>query len=254
MAVPNFQYVGGDTILHRLHPLSKLLVLSLAILSLFAFYQWYVAAALCALVIALHLPRGIGLGRAVRVAKSLLPFVLIVLLLHIFLIGRSSPLEVRVLSGFLQGLRITTILVAAGLFLAVTDPIDLADAVMHLLRPLRRLRLRVADLAIVVMIVFSFLPLLATEASRLRTAHGVRCGFRSRGLLRVRWITPLLAPLVLSLFRRAEELELSMTARCFSFGGYIELRETPVVGRLDLAVCVLGVLLFLAGLYCATSN
>jgi energy-coupling factor transporter transmembrane protein EcfT len=92
----------------------------------------------------------------------------------------------------------------------------------------------------------SFMPLMSREASRLRTAQAVRCGFR-RGFGVIGEVLPLLVPLIVGVFRRADELERSMMARYFELG----VRRPPSdrAGRLDTAVCLIGLVLFIVGLY-----
>ncbi|MCK4236919.1 MAG: energy-coupling factor transporter transmembrane protein EcfT, partial [Candidatus Krumholzibacteria bacterium] len=166
-----------------------------------------------------------------------------------FFVGRSDPLWANVLRGLLQGLRIAVILAAASLFLTVTDPVDLSDSILRAMEPLKRRGVRVGDLSLMLMIVFSFLPLIADEARRLRTAQAVRCGFHRWGLGMLKEVIPLLAPLVIGIFRRAEEMELSLAARCYNLERPRSSYTRSRVGRLDLVVFSASVLLFIFGLY-----
>lgn len=253
MAVPRVHYIAGDTILHRLYPLSKLLVLMLLSISVFIFDQWYVAVAVSVLLVLLYLHKGIGIELLQQIVRPLPLFVVLIVCAHIFLIRSSGSVAADAGAGLLQSLRVVDVLMAAGLFLAVTDPIDLSDSVIRAMLPLRKFGVRVGELALIVMIVFSFLPLITEETKRLRTAQVVRCGFQGRGLGVLRGIIPLLAPLVVGTFRRADEIELALAARCYNLDRPRSAAATVRMGRLDLIVCALGVLLFIAGL-CVTSS
>ena len=133
MAVPSLQYASGDTLLHRLHPLSKLYVLVVVTVSAFLFGGWYVPAALISMLILLHLNRDIGLRRFGRFVRPLPVFLVLIVLANVFLVDNPGGMHEGIARGLLQGLRVVIVLVAAGLFLAVTDPVDLSDAALQAL-------------------------------------------------------------------------------------------------------------------------
>ncbi len=131
--------------------------------------------------------------------------------------------------GAVYSFRLALLVGFAALLTLTTSPIDLADALERLLRPLERVRVPVRDLVMMISLSLRFIPTLLEEAERIRTAQLSR-GARFTGSLRARinGLVPLIVPLFISAFRRAEELALAMDARCYTGGSqrttYRELR------------------------------
>jgi len=240
---------AGDTFLHRLHPLVKLLVAVLVSVAAFLFPSWIVPAALAVFLAALYAPGSIGFGRLRAVMKPLPLFIAIIVLANMFLVHREGSWRGSAGAGLVQSLRVVVIIIAANLFLAVTDAVDLADSVLRVLAPLRRFGLRVGELSLMTMIAFSFIPLMADEARRLQLAQAVRCGFPRSVLGTVRGAIPLVAPLMIGVFRRADEIDLALQARCYRIDAPRSSLRHPGLGMVDYLVGAGCVLIFLAGLY-----
>lgn len=248
MGVPVLRYIDGDGCLQRRHPLVKLAILVLFCAGLFLFEGWRAPAVLGVVLLAAHaLVKG-GPGRYLEVAKRFVFFLLVIVAAHIFLMRGIDSLSSRALSGLAQGLRVFDLLVAAGLFLAVTDPVDLSDSLVDFLRPVGGTGRRLEAASLMIMVVFSFLPLVAEEAERLRTAVGTRCGFGGSLVSRIRSAVALLAALVVGVMRRAEELEVSLTARRYTLDR-VSRGAGAGPGAWDVALLVIFILFFAAGLY-----
>jgi energy-coupling factor transporter transmembrane protein EcfT len=248
MSVPVIRYLQGDGCLHRRHPLVKLAILVLLYAALFIFGGWHVPAALGIVLLSAHACVRGGAARYLEVARRFIPFLLFIVAAHIFLIRGAGPFSSRVSSGLVQGLRVFDLLVATSLFLAVTDPVDLSDSFIDLLRPLAGDGRRLEAVSLMLTIAFGFLPLVGEEAGRLGTAVGTRCGFGGNLRLRARNAVALLAALVVGVMRRAEELETSLAARKYSFGRVRRLTGTGP-GAWDIALLVIALSIFAVGLY-----
>jgi energy-coupling factor transport system permease protein len=242
-------YTSGSTMIHGLHPLSKLFVLMLVCVAAFLFEPWYVASALAVAIALLHAPREIGMKRLLSVLRPLPLFVALIVLANIFLIPRLGPWWRNAETGLLQAVRVVTVIMGANLYLAVTDPIDLSDAVLRMVRPFRRFGLRTGELSLMVMIVFSFIPLMTEEARRLQIAQAVRCGFPRRGVNAVKTAVYLLTPLVIGVFRRTDEIDASLRVRCYRIDAPRSSLPNSRAGMLDYLVCAASVMIFLAGVY-----
>jgi energy-coupling factor transporter transmembrane protein EcfT len=249
MAAFMAQYKAGDSFLHRLHPLVKLFVTVLACVSAFVFTPWIVPATLAVALMLLHAPRLIGFARLLAVLKPLPLFIAIIVLANVFLVNREAAWWWGAEVGLVQALRVVVIIVAVNLFLAATDAVDLSDCVLRSVKPLARTGIRLGELSLMTMITFSFIPLMADEARRLQLAQAVRCGFPKHGVGAVRAAIPLLSPLVVGLFRRADEIDLALRARCYRMNAPRSSIVPSGPGRIDCLVCAASVLLFLAGLY-----
>ncbi len=243
------QYAAGDTFLHRLHPFAKLLVAALVSIAAFVFVSWIAVAALGALLALLHAPKAIGFARLRAVFASLPLFVALIVLANVFLVRGEAIWWRNAVAGLAQSLRIVVLIAAANLFLAVTDPIDLSDAVMRALAPLKRFGLRIGEISLMTMIAFSFIPLMADEVRRLQLAQAARCGFPKRGPAAIRAAVPLMAPLVIGVFRRAEEIDTALRVRCYRMDAPRSSLRGAGWGRPDVVVCAAALVVFVAGLY-----
>ncbi|WP_207956181.1 energy-coupling factor transporter transmembrane component T [Rubrobacter marinus] len=146
--------------------------------------------------------------------------------------------------------RILLLVGAAGLLTATTSPLALSDGVEDLLSPLKKLRLPVHEVAMMMSIALRFVPTLAEEADRIRKAQAARGADFSEGGLwrRARAMLPVLVPLTIGAFRRADELAEAMESRGYRGGeGRTRYRElhfgprdglAPVVAVLVVAVAV----------------
>lgn len=249
MTVPYIQFVEGDTYLHRRHPLAKLVVLLVLIAGLLLFRSWIVPVVAAVLMLAAYAKADLGIARYLGVARRFLLFALLIVLAHLLLIRQSGSVPDRLVSGSVQAVRIFDLLVSASLFIAVTDPVDLTDALVRKIRPLERVGLNAGELSLTLMIVFSFLPLMGDEVERLATAQGTRCGFESSPVSRIRNSVPLLGALVVGVMRRAEELELSLAARRYDMtGARLEDGGMRITGA-DYIFGAIAVALFAAGVY-----
>ncbi len=212
------QYYPGQTWIHRLDPRAKLFFVILVMVSLFAGTRWidlivwttfYIMAYSCSRV-----PLSV-------VAGSVRPFFWILALtffLQFFLPGKGELLtiEARIVQAAFYTIRLTLFILYSSLLTLVTSPLEIADALETLLKPLKRLRVPVHDLAMMVSIAIRFIPTIIEEAERIRKAQQVR-GVSYRGSLprRIRALIPLVIPLFMSTMQRAEELAVSMEARCY---------------------------------------
>ena len=249
MAIPGIQFVEGDTYLHRRHPMAKLIVFLMLIAGLLLFRNRAVPVAAGVLLFASYLSAGLGAGRYLRIAGRFLFFALLIVFAHLILLRQSGSVPERLMSGLVQAVRIFDLLVLAGLFTAVTDPVDLTDALIRGLRPLEKAGARTGELSLMLMIVFSFLPLMGYEVERLAIAQGTRCGFGRGPVLRIRNSVPLLGALVVGIMRRSEELELSLAARRFDMTSARRMDGGLRMAGADYMFSAIAAALFAVGVY-----
>ena len=128
---------------------------------------------------------------------------------------------------------------------------DLVAAATRALAPLRRIGLRVGEISLMTMIAFSFIPLMADEVRRLQLAQAVRCGFPKRGPAAIRAAVPLLAPLVIGVFRRADEIDTALHVRCYRMDAPRSSFRGAGWRRADSLVCAAGAHHLFRGVVCA---
>ena len=247
------QFFPGDTFVHRLDARTKILATVCYIVAVFSCERLW-----------LYLLPALATVLAARVAKinaralfrGLKP-VLFILALTAALNMLYTPGEVIfswwkltvTREGVYLALRMMTriVLLITGTFLLTytTSPIRLTDGLEQLLAPLKRLRVPVHELAMMMSIALRFIPTLIEETDKIMSAQKARgADFESGGLLkRAKALIPLLVPLFVSAFRRADELATAMECRCYHGG---EGRTRLHVSRLaagDYAVLTVSVLL-----------
>ncbi len=223
------RYLALDSPVHRLDPRTKFvgtMALMVAALSAHSFSALFIFAALLALTTILaNLPVHMVLAN-LRAFVWLFTFTLG---LHAFLTPGaplwSMPLTHWSVSaeGLRTGaffcLRLATVVIAAALMTLTTSPMQLTAGLERLFAPAKRIGVPVAELALMVSIALRFIPVLVDEAERLRKAQVSRgADFSGHPIRRARSLVPLLIPLFVSAFERADRLALAMESRCYQPG------------------------------------
>lgn len=253
------QYVPGDSLVHRLDPRTKIIIIFLFVLVVFfANSVWsYGLLALYAL--------GSAFSTKIRpsyIIKGLTPvwfLIIFTFILHL-IVTREGEVLFEVFSfsiysgGVAQGaaisLRFFLLILVTSLLTLTTTPIEITDAIESLLHPLKRFKFPVHELALMMSISLRFIPTLMQETEKISKAQASRgVDFRTGPVKeRVKAVVPLLVPLFVSAFKRAEELAMAMEARGYQGGeGRTKLRELRVERR-DILMFVLFVFIII-GLY-----
>ena len=248
------QYFPGHSFVHKLDPRTKLLAVVLYIVALFlakSFITYGIMFLLLAVSIAIS---KVPLKSIVRGLKPVVFIVVFTAILNLFYTpGDHALVKVWILTITLEGvfnaffMVVRILMLIAGTFLLTytTSPILLTDALENLLGPLKKIKVPVHELAMIMSIALRFIPTLIEETDKIMSAQRARgADFESGNLIqRAKALIPLLVPLFISAFRRADELAVAMECRCYHGGeGRTRLRQLHYVGR-DYFVLVLFVVL-----------
>ena len=222
------QYFPGDTVIHRLDPRTKLLMVIVYIVALFLckwFVSYGVALAFLATVIILS---KIRLKALFKGLKPLLIIILFTAVLNIFYTDGTVLVEFWIfritreglINAFFLVLRIMLLVMGTFLMTYTTSPIALTDGLESLLSPLKKLRFPVHELAMMMSIALRFIPTLIEETDKIISAQKARgADFETGNLFRrAKALVPILVPLFVSAFRRADELATAMECRCYHGG------------------------------------
>jgi energy-coupling factor transport system permease protein len=252
------QYYPGDSLLHRLDPRAKFIAVSALAVALFvrdSFAGLAVYAAAAALAYALS---GVPLVWFWRAFRPLLWLVALTFVAQVIF----APGEPFFSYGFVHlswrglelaaflSLRLVVLVLVGSVLTRTTPSIALTDGLAWLGRPLRRLRVPTDELALMVTIALRFIPTLLVELDTIMRAQRARgADFRRGGLReRSRSLVPVLVPLFVLSFRRADELALAMEARCYR-PGTARTRLHPLrAGWADAALLVATAAVIAAGL------
>ena len=236
------QFFPGNTIVHRLDPRTKLMAVILYIVALFnaksPLTYAVVAAVLAVCIVASRVPMK-SLTRGLKPVYVIVAFTAV---MNIFFTGGTAVGE-----GWLLGhityegltaaiymvLRIVMLIMGTFLLTYTTSPIALTDGLENLLGPLKKLHLPVHELAMMMSIALRFIPTLIEETDKIMSAQKARgADFESGNIFqRAKALVPILVPLFISAFRRADELATAMECRCYHGGeGRTALARAAVSG------------------------
>ncbi|MBR3691548.1 MAG: energy-coupling factor transporter transmembrane protein EcfT [Clostridia bacterium] len=251
------QYFPGNSPVHKLDPRYKILLTLLFIVTLFLAGGLITYLVCAAFLIGVILISRISLR---MVLKSIAPIgilILITAVLNIFYTpGETELLSFWVFRITLEGVysalrmiaRIAMLVAGSSILTYTTSPILLTDAIESLLSPLRVLHVPVHEISMMMSIALRFIPTLIEEADKIMSAQKARgADFESGNLLRrVKAMIPLLIPLFVSAFRRADELALAMECRCYNGGEGRTRLHTLKASPRDHAIFFSVLLLFVA--------
>ena len=251
------QYFPGKTIIHRLDPRTKLLGTVAYIVALFLASHVVTYAILLAVLAALIAISKVGIKSIMRGMRPVLIIIAITAVLNLFYTpGEGEPLaSFWVFTIYAEGiwaavfmiLRIAMLITCTFLLTYTTSPIMLTDGLEKLLSPLKVVHVPIHELAMMMSIALRFIPTLIEETDKIMSAQKARgADFDSGSLIRkAKALVPLLVPLFISAFRRADELAVAMECRCYHGGaGRTRLRQLKLGGMdvaallLSLALCV----------------
>jgi len=246
------QYLPGETIVHHLDPRVK--IVAVVLMSLLIFTAPAAGIALISLFLASVLATArLSLAQTAAAVRPVAIFMTLIFLMHLFLTEGQpllslAPLPLRITrEGLAQGAYVTwqfaCLVIVAAILTMTTLPSDLVGGIERLLRPLQRVGIPSQDIAVMISMALRFMPMLLEEYERLRMAHMARgADFTTGSLaLRIRAVAALTIPLLLSAFRRADELALAMEARGYRRGPRTTLRELKLTGTDFAAFAVMAV-------------
>jgi energy-coupling factor transport system permease protein len=221
------QYYPAKSFVHKCDPRAKILFLIVYIVAVFLGKNFYALGA-CALVFAIVAAfSGVPFKSLLRSVKAVLFLLVFMTVLNLFFYKGETILwrwkfikisKEAIYYTIFLAVRLFLLVLGSSLLTLTTTPVSLADGIESLLSPLKIIRFPVHELALIMSIALRFIPILTDETGRIMNAQKARgADFESGGLIgRVKAIIPILIPLLISAFRRADELGDAMDARCYS--------------------------------------
>ncbi len=255
------QYFPGDTLVHRLDPRTKLVMTVLYIVVLFV-----ARGPISYLAVFLFLAISISVSRIrlKTILSGLKPILILILITAVLnlLYNRGETVLLRfwrititlegVFTALTMAMRIVMLIAGTLLLTYTTSPLQLTDGLEKLLNPLKKIRVPVHELSMMMSIALRFIPTLIEETDKIMSAQRARgADFESGGLIaKAKAMLPLLIPLFVSAFRRADELATAMESRCYHGGeGRTRMKQLRMERRDWIALAV-GALLLAAVILC----
>ena len=232
------QYYQTDSLLHRLDPRVKLVGTFVYLISLFVVdsFPGYLLAAL--FLFAMIRLSNVPFRYIVRGMKTILFLLLITVCFNLFLTPGEVVWQAWIFKITKEGIsfaakmavRLSLLNLGSSSMTLTTTPTQLTDALESLMRPLKKVRVPVHEIAMMMSIALRFIPILMEETDKIMKAQIARgADFESRNLIKkIKSLVPLLVPLFISAFRRANDLAMAMEARCYR-GGEGRTKMKPLV-------------------------
>lgn len=248
------QYFPGNSFIHRLDPRTKLIMLIVYIVALFVAKSWIGYAVMLAFLVFCIAISTIPLKSIVRGMKPMVVILAFTAILNLFMTqGETVLVSFWIITITLEGVvraiqmmaRILMLITGTFLLTYTTSPIALTDGLESLLSPLKKLRLPVHELAMMMCIALRFIPTLIEETDKIMSAQKARGADFETGKLmdRVKALVPILIPLFVSAFRRADELATAMECRCYHGGEGRTKMKLLRYSLLDFEAFAVGVVL-----------
>ncbi|MGO1469925.1 MAG: energy-coupling factor transporter transmembrane component T family protein [Tissierella sp.] len=249
------QYFPGDTIVHRLDPRIKILVIMMFIISLFfvdSFFPYIFVVGFILLTIYLS---KIPIKVIIKGLKPLMFIILITFFINMFMtkgevLWEIGPLVITnegLTRASFMALRLIFLVTGTSLLTLTTSPISLTDGIEELLTPFTKIGLPSHELAMMMTIALRFIPTLLEETDKIMKAQMARgADFESGNILRrAKNLVPLLVPLFVNAFRRADELAIAMEARCYRGGDGRTRLNVLRFDKKDIGIFIIMILFFI---------
>ena len=222
------QYYPVDSLLHRLNPRVKLMGTLVFIVSLFLFENFIGYIVATAFLVSMIILSKVPFKFMVRGLKAIVVLLLVTVLINLFATPGEAVWSFWKLSITREGIRTAAFMMVRLIYLIIgssimtltTTPKSLTDGLEKSLSPLNKIKVPVHEIAMMMSIALSFIPILLEETDKIMKAQMARgADFESGNVIRrVKSLVPLLVPLFVSAFRRAGDLAMAMEARCYHGG------------------------------------
>lgn len=255
------QYYKANSAIHALDPRVKLVATIVFIISLFVFDKpvgFVVAAVALAMVILLS---RVPFSFIVRGLKPIMMLLAITVVFNLFLVEGETAFKIWKLTITWEGIksaaylavRLIMLIIGSSMLTLTTTPNHLTDGIESLLKPLKVIKVPVHEIAMMMSIALRFIPILLEETDKIMKAQMARCAdFESGNIIkRAKGMLPILIPLFISAFRRANDLAMAMEARCYRGGeGRTKMKPLRYRGLDWMAYLVILVYLVINSVVC----
>ena len=221
------QYYPADSIIHRLDARVKMLITLLFVIAIFFIKSYFGFMLTAVILIGIVLLAKLPMMSVLKSVKGVMFIILFTAILNLFLIKKGEVLwswkiftitKDGVHTTIKMVLRLVLLISGASLLSLTTTPVALADGVESLMSPLKLIKVPVRDIAMIMSIALRFIPTLFEETNKIISAQKARgASFDTGGIFaRAKAMLPVLIPLFVNSFRRADELAFAMDARCYN--------------------------------------
>ena len=222
------QYFPGNSVIHRLDPRTKIILTFSYMIMLFLTTNIFCYAFSACLALGAYIVSGIQLKFIIKSLKPILPLILFTVIMNLLFVNGTALWSLWFISISYEGVtisismtvRLICLIAGTSLLTYTSSPIALTDAIESFLNPLKKIKFPSHEISMMMTIALRFIPALIEETQKITSAQKARgADMETGGLIkRTKAIIPILIPLFVSAFRRAEELATAMECRCYNGG------------------------------------
>lgn len=255
------QYIPGDSFIHRMDPRVKIMLALVFIVLLFSVSGFFPYALITLFVVYIVFGCGVPVKMFLKGLKPMAFILAFTVILNLFMTDGEAIVTIKLFGDFALSITKEGIYAAIALFVRLlylitgtsvltltTTPLSLTDGIESLLKPFEKIKVPAHEIAMMMSIAMRFIPTLAEETDKIMKAQMARgADFQSGNIIRrAKALIPLLVPLFVSAFRRADELATAMEARCYHGGeGRTKMKQMRMK-KVDFMGIAVFVLLFAA--------
>lgn len=250
------QYLPGESIIHRLDPRTKILVIFAYIIALFTVENVFGYALLTLFPILVCLLSKTPFKMIIKSLKPIMFFVVFTAIINLFLtkgefvfsLGFIKISKEGIILTVKMAIRLILLVTGTSLLTYTTSPIVLTDGIEKLLSPLSKIGVPSHEIAMMMTIALRFIPTIIDETDKIIKAQSARgSDFESGNLIRrAKALIPILVPLFISAFRRADDLATAMECRCYHGGNGRTKYKSIKFTRLDVVSAIFSIIVFVA--------
>lgn len=248
------QYYPTGSIIHKLDPRTKLLITFSLIVGLFLINKFVAYGIIIAFILGAMFLSKIPIRYMTKGLKPLMFIIIITFIINVFMttgeiIYTMGPLNVTregLSQAIFMALRLILLVVGTSLLTLTTTPIQLTDGIEYMLNPFKKIGVPAHELAMMMTIALRFIPTLLEETDKIMKAQIARgADFESGNILsRAKSLVPLLVPLFISAFRRADDLAMAMEARCYRGGdNRTRMKELKMTSKDSIGIVITALML-----------
>ncbi|MBQ4474380.1 MAG: energy-coupling factor transporter transmembrane protein EcfT [Lachnospiraceae bacterium] len=247
------QYYPAESVIHRLDARVKLAGTMIYIISLFLFKSFSCYLVVAAFLLTVIILSKVPLGYILRGLRTVIFLLIFMSMFNLFftpgdiVYWKAGPFQMTnmgVRNACFMALRLSLLIIGSSMMTFTTTPNQLTDGLESLLKPLRKIGLPVHEIAMMMSIALRFIPILMEETQKIMKAQMARGASFDEGNLiqKAKSLVPILVPLFVSAFRRADDLAMAMEARCYHGGdGRTKMKPLRYRGRDYAAYAILAV-------------
>lgn len=253
------QYVPGESFVHKLDPRIKIIITMLYVVDLFIINEYVGYVFILAFIGATIIISKVNIKYIFNGLKPMLILLIIMSIMNIFMTpGTKEVFSYGIVKIYKEGLdlagfmilRLVFLIIGTSMLTFTTSPIELTDGLEILMNPLKKIKIPAHELAMMMTIALRFIPTLIEETDKIMKAQMARgADFETGNIVkRAKSLIPILVPLFISSFRRADELALAMEARCYKGGeGRTRMKVLKLCTR-DAVATIITVILIIVSI------